>query len=286
MARIDKVFDEGTISKGVQAPIADLRYGAQMGYSPDLTTWVSNHPYVSRNVICILMEVPRIFTKMPNAERWIATFREFFERMPQSITGLQQSMQIDTDSVKVGKGGQEHEFFTNVQYSKPNLQFQMHERYNLGIFRFINNWIRMGMMDPDTGYASVNTVSGMEITDLLPDQYSCTALFIEPDPVHKFVVQSWLVTNIFPKDSIENTSQRSMTDGYQKRDLTISLTGLAQWGAGVDAMAQMIMNRMSLKGADPHHRQAFVKDIDALVKDRPFGYHHGIDTLAQQQINV
>lgn len=286
MARIDKVFDEGTISKGVQTPIADLRYGAQMGYSPDLTTWVSNHPYVSRNVICILMEAPRIFTKLPNAEKWIASFREFFERMPQSITGLNQSLQIDTDSVRLGKGGQEQEFFTNVQYSKPNLQFQMHERYGLGVYRFLSAWTRLSMMDPDTGYATVNTLPGMEINDLLPDQYTATALFIEPDPIHKHVTQAWLVCNISPKDSIENTAQRSMSDPYSKRDLTISLTGIAQYGAGVDQLAQTILDRISLVGADPHHRQAFVRDIDALVNDRPFGYHHGVDTLAQQQINV
>lgn len=286
MARIDKVFDESTISKGTQAPVADLRYGAQMGYSPDLTTWVSNHPYTRRNVLCFLLEAPRGFTKLPDGEKWVASLREFFERMPQQITGLQQTYNIDTDNVRLGKGGQEQEFFTNVTVSKPNLQFQMHERVHLGIYRFLTSWVRLFMMDPDTGFATANTIQGMQLEDLLPDQYTATCLFIEPDALHKYVNQAWVVCNMFPKDQLENTASRDMAGAYDKRDLSIAFTGIAQYGAGVDAFAQVILDRIKLIGADPHYRQSFITDIDALVADRPFGYHQGVDTLAQQHIQV
>lgn len=286
MARIDKVFDESTISQGSQVPLSDLRFGAQMGYSPDLTTWVSNHPYTRRNLICFLLEAPRALQKLPDGDKWIASFREFMERMPHTITGLQQSYDISTDSVRVGKSGEEQEFFTNVQVSKPEIQITMHERYGLAIYNFLTKFVRLFMMDPHTGFATANTIQGMQLEDMLPDQYTMTCLFIEPDPLHNGVTQAWVVCNMHIKGQIENTASRDLSAAYDKRDLTLSFTGLAQYGAGVNAFAQKIMDRIDLTGADPFYRESFIQEIDALVAARPFGYHQGIDTLAQQHIVV
>lgn len=90
---------------GVNRRMADLRFGGQMGYSPDFTTWVNMHPYVSRNLVAILVEPPLGMRFLPNSDHWIGALRSMIETMPLSITGLNAELTVSVDSVPFGGGG-------------------------------------------------------------------------------------------------------------------------------------------------------------------------------------
>lgn len=288
MSRIANIFDTtSTTSRGYVAQNTDLRYGAQMGFSNELSTWVSNHPHVARNVVLFLLEAPLFMKKLPDAEYQIASLRQFFETMPHTVNGLTNTINVETDSIPFGRDGSVQEFFTNVKYSPINLSLTMHERYNRGVWRMLHSWIRLGMMDPQMGFAAANTIQGVELDDGLPDQWTATLLAVECDHNHREPVQSWIITNVAPKDSIENIASRNMTNqGYQKQDLQIALTGIPQRGPGPEHLGKKLMARMPLTNADPHLRNAYINEIDPAVAARPFGYAHGISQLAQDQVNI
>lgn len=256
-----------TYATGVNRRLSDLRFGGQMGYSPDFSTWVNFHPYVSRNLIPILIEPPLFFRTMPNSDVWIAALRSMLEVMPRSIQGLNAELQVSTATTPFGGAGQEFGVYTNVKEQKPDIQVTLVERVGMPIYRFISAWIRYGMMDPNTKVATVNTIAGSQLSDMMADQYSATVLFIEPDEMHRFVTQAWLVTNMFPKGTGQNTAKMDKASDMEMRELTIQFEGIAQYGAGVDDFAQRILNEISIVGADPHARDAFIKEVSGYVKD-------------------
>jgi hypothetical protein len=64
------------------------------GIAPQLNQYISNQSYVSRNLICILIEAPLGFKDLPNPEYWIETLRSLVELHAVSIEGLDQTLNV------------------------------------------------------------------------------------------------------------------------------------------------------------------------------------------------
>ena len=77
---------------GRQNPILDLQYGGQMGYAPDYTQWVSNQSYIRRNLFCLLVEAPRGFRFLPDADKYVGVLKSLVELHTLSIDGLQAGL--------------------------------------------------------------------------------------------------------------------------------------------------------------------------------------------------
>ncbi len=76
MARLTDVLMNGkAFSENRNQPMNDLTYGGQQGYAPNLSQWISNQSYVRRNLVCLLIEAPKFFEKMPNSTKWVQTLR-------------------------------------------------------------------------------------------------------------------------------------------------------------------------------------------------------------------
>ena len=291
MSRINDVFlpQGSAFSRGTQAPVVDPSNGGQMGYAPDYTTWVSNQAYVRRNLICLLVEPPSAFLNLPQSDKWIGTLRSLVEQQALSITGLSQELNIETvDSNPVGGGGQVQEEFTNVTMNRSTPTFRWNERYGMPLYRFFNGWVRYCMMDPETKVASINTLAGNAVPDMLADRYTMTCAFIEPDPTHTKVVRAWLCANMFPKGNIGGNlnGQRELTAAGEIGSLDIEFSAITQYGEGVNAMAQRLLNAINITNANPYTRQAFVQNISADVLATANGYAKSVDQLAQQQATV
>lgn len=283
MSRIAQTLlaPDTAFTQGVQIPVVDVQYGGMQGYAPDLTEWVSNQAYVRRNLICLLVEAPTAFSNLPNPDYWIGTLRALVELHPLTVTGLSSTLTVDTaDGNPVGGGGQVQEEFTDVKESRSQPNFRWNEKYGMPINRFLRGWIQYCMMDPNSKVASINTIAGNTVTDMLPDRYTMTCAFIEPDPTHTKVNKAWLVTNMFPKTSGELTGQRDLNSGGEIVAYDVEFAGIAQFGAGVDAFCQTLLNGINISGANPYDRAAFVSDIAADVAAQQASYSDGIDNLA------
>lgn len=288
MSRLaNAILPEGTaFSAGHNAVKLDLELGGQMGYSPDLTEWVSNQAYIRRNLICLLVEAPKGFDLLPDPAKWIGTLRALVELHPLSIDGLNAGLEVETVSNPVGGGGQMQDEFTNVKETPSKPVFRWSEKYGSPIAHFFRGWITNLMMDPNTKYANINTIGANKPTDQLADMYAATMIFIEPDPTHSKVIKSWLVTNMWPQGTGEIVGKRDMTQDGELTTYDITFTGIAQFSLGVDAFAQKLLDGISLTGANPYLRPAFVDAISANVGATTKGYETNVETLGANAVQV
>lgn len=272
-------------NRGHQSPMIDLQYGGQMGYSNDLTEWVSNQQYIRRNLIPLLIEAPRGFQYLPNPDYWVATLRSLVELHALSIDGLNATLSVETTETPVGGAGQLQSDFTDVKEAVSNPVFNWNEKYGMPISNFLRGWIEQLMMNANTKFAGIATL-GARPADMLADMYTMTMAFIEPDPTHTKVVKSWLVTNMFPKNSGDITGKRDITSAGDKQDYSVEFTGVAQFGLGVDAFSQRLLDGINITGANPTMRPAFVQSIQADILATRKGYQNGVETLGAQAIIV
>jgi len=268
------------------SPMLDPTFGGQQGWAPNLSEWVSNQAYVRRNLVCILLEAPEFFKKMPNGDKYIQTLKSLFELHALTIEGLNAELTVDVEEHAVGGGGEKQHEFTNVTRATSEPSFTFVEKYGRPIQTFFETWIRYGIMDPDTKYALVNTISGANVTDMLADMYSASALFFEPDPTHTKVVKAWIVTNMFPKSTGEISSKRDLNSASEVLNLSISFTGLSQSNMGARVMAQKILNNINKTNADPYMRKAFIDKSSADVDSAQVGYTSELKEVATERVTI
>jgi len=267
MARLaNAVLGNRAYGLGHTQPLLDMSYGGQFGFAPDLTQWVSNANYVRRNMICILMEAPRFMRYLPNPEKWIMTLKSLVELHARTIEGMNAGLTVEVAETPVGGGGEVQHEFTDVKRAQSTPNFTFDEKYGMAISMFFQNWIQYGLMNPDSKFADVGTLTGLKPEDMLPDQYAMTCLFLEPDPTHRKVVKSWLTTNMFPKATGDIVGKRDLASASELTSLTVEFTGLSQYGLGVDILAQQVLNTININNASPYLRAAFLDGISSDVE--------------------
>ncbi len=266
MARLTDALLTGAYNKDANTlPMLDLKYGGQQGWSPNLTEWVSNQAYVTRPVVCILLEAPKMFTVMPDADKWVSSLKSLFEVHARTIDGLTSSITVDTDTHPVGGGGEEQDEVTDVKREKTQPKFTFVEKYGRPVQNLLDFWIRYGLMDPETKFALLGTMNNASVTDLLADWYSATCLFMEPDPIHKKVNKAWITTNMFPKGTGDINGKRDLTSAQEILTLDVDFTGITQTGIGVVSFAQQILDNINITNADPFMKPGFIDKISADV---------------------
>lgn len=267
MSRLTDALINGAYTRNIDRPILDLKNGGQQGWAPNLTEWVSNQAYVSRPLICILLEAPRMFTVMPDSNKWIASLKALFELHARSIEGFSAGLKVDTEEHPVGGAGEQQQEVVNVTRERSQPKFTFVEKYGRPIQTLLEYWIRYGLMDPETKYALLSTIGGSEVKDLLADWYSATCLFVVPDPLHKNVDKAWITTNMFPLSNGDITAKRDLTASQEMLTLDIEFSGISQYGMGVNQFAQQILNNINTLNSDPFMRPSFVNrvspDVDA-----------------------
>ncbi|MCK9234820.1 MAG: hypothetical protein M0P09_00735 [Acholeplasmataceae bacterium] len=266
--------------------MVNLTLPGQMGYSNNLPNWISNAAHVGRPLIPILMEAPRGFDYCPEPEFLRGTLRQLVEEQAMRIDGLNATLTVETAEHAIGGGGQVQHEFTNVTIAQTNVTMSWIDRYGMATSRFWRYYIQMLMMNEDSKVAGVSTLpGGRNIADWLPDNYTFTMLFIEPDPHWANVVQAFLVTNLFPRSTGDILGRREITSAMETRNLDIEFGGIMQYGVGVDTLAQGILRNINTLGANPAFRTSFIDSISSDVQALREGYARGVERVGQQQQN-
>lgn len=285
MARVSDAILGQAYAINNEAPMLDLTHGGLQGYANhDLGSWVSNQAYVRRNLICILLEAPKVFSLFPNPDKWVQSLKSLMELHVRTIEGFNAGLTVEIDEHPVGGAGEMQQEVTDVKRARSEPSFTFVEKYGRPIQTFLDYWIRYGLMDPDTKYALAATL-GQKPEDMLADWYSMTCLFIEPDPTHQKVTQAWVTTNMFPKSNGEIVGKRDLTSASEVLNLTIEFTGLSQYGAGVNKFAQTILDRINLNNADPFMRPSFIQDDSADVKAANIGYESVVEDIGSNAVS-
>lgn len=288
MSRLkDAILDNRAWARNTNAPVVDLKYGGQMGYSPQYSEWVNNAAGVRKNLIVLLLDYPRGFDYLPEKMEWIKTLRALVEIHPLSVTGLNATLTVATTGNPVGGDGQQQLDPTNVTMEPTNVSWRWNDKYGFPITKFWSQYIRLLIMDPQTKVAGISTLGqGSKPGDMLPDMRSFSCAFIEPDPQHNKVVRSWVVTNLFPQGSGEIIGTRDLTADGEVPSVDIQMGGIAQYGFGVDLFCQQLIDGIDITGANPLNRPSFIDGIQADVNDSGQGYEYGAEQLGKEAYRV
>ena len=285
MSRLSDAILNGAYSRDIGKPMLDLKYGGQQGWAPNLTEWTSNQAYVSRPVICLMIEAPKMFTVMPDSQKWIASLKAMFERHARSIEGLNAGLTVDSDEHALGGAGEQQQEVVNVTRERSQPRFSFVEKYGRPIQTFLDYWIRYGMMDPETKFALLGTRGNSNVKDMMADWYTATCLFIEPDPLHQTVDKAWLVTNMYPTGTGDITAKRDLTSSQEVLNLDIEFAGISQVGLGVNKFAQELLTAINTRNSDPFMKSAFMNKVSADVsRENKNSYKGWTEEVAKQAV--
>ena len=248
-----------------KAPMVDLSLGGQNGRQTDFSTYVSNTAYVRRNLKAFVMETPEGFQDTANPSKWVATLKALVELHPKSIEGLNGALTVEVVENAAGGAGEMQEDPSNVTRARSQPVFVWTERYGKPINAFIRNWIELFLMDPITKVPGIMSSGTTKPSDILPDYYAMTVMFVECDPTDTKVIDAWLCTNMYPKSDGTVEGRREMAAAMEGVDHSIEFTALTQKGRGVNAVAQALINAVSATPVNPNTQPAFIKSISADV---------------------
>lgn len=283
----DLLTPSGVLSQsGHNTPSINLLYGGQFGHSPVYEEYLGTQQYIQQQLIPILLAAPTGLDSLPGKDTLYKILKSLVELHPMRISGLNAGMEMETVTTPFGGGGQVMETPTNVKWKESNIQFSWNEKVGMPIHRFLSMWWRYLIMDPDSKSASINTLPGVQVTDMLADRYSMTMMFIEPDVTKSFVTKAWLVSNMFPKDVGENEGRMDKSAAGEQKDYDVPFSGIVQMGLGVEKVAQTILSSMSLTNADPYRRAAMMEGVSADVAALTKGYASSISDLAAASVKV
>lgn len=256
------------------APQVDLTKGPQNGPFTNFDSYMANAAYVRRNLIPLLIQTPRGFDDLAEPDLYRSTLKSLVELQAQSIEGLNATLTVEAQDTPVGGAGEQQQDPSNVTRQRSEPSFTWVEKYGSPVRSFLQSWITDLIMDPITKYPRVISRHNRgRVTDLLPDYYAMTCMFIEPDPTHSKVIRSWLCTNMFPMTSGEIIGSRDLTQGGQTTQLQVQFSALTQVGYGVDQFAQRLLDQMALNNMNPNLHAAFVQEVDPDVKAAAQGYN-------------
>lgn len=291
MARLSDTILQGAYADQDGALTINLERGGQFGYNPKLgiidadgrvkAEWIANKAYLKRNVIPILVEAPRFFSLMPNPERWVRSLKSLVETHVRNIDGLNATLTVETADHPIGGGGEMMREVADVKREQTNVTMTFTEKEGRSISRLLQKWIQYGIKDPETKYSLLATLGDLASdVDMLPDWYTMTMLFIEPDAMHRKVLHAWLVGNMFPTTSGEITGRFDKTAADELVELSVEMGGFSQYNLGVTQFAQSILDKIKLVNANPYLKPAFVDQVDPEVDASEVGYKQDIDNLA------
>lgn len=267
MARdLDIILGNTAFGKGQETVVLDPSKGGQFGYSNNLSEWLSDQAYVRGHLIPFVLKMPGFFSLMPDTAKYEGITKELFERRARVIEGFNAALKVDVDEHAFGSAGEMFQEPTNVTRARTEPVFTWQEIYGNAIQRYLSTWIRYGIMDPDTKFALLSTITGNSPDDRLADWYTMTMAFVEPDPTMRKVVKSWIVTNMFPMETGEIIGKRDTTAAQELLTLTIPFAGIASSNLGSTKLAQSLLDSIDLTGADPYLVPAFMDGPEANVE--------------------
>lgn len=270
-----------SLNEGSMMPMVNLAIGGQNGYSMDIGKFHANTDYVRRNLIAKLIEPPKGFQLFGSTQGQELTnaLKGIVEMHAQTWEGLNRTLTVNSVESPVGGAGEMQQTPSNVVRARSEPVLTVPEKYGSPIRALHELWITELIMDPDTKVPGIVTRQGAtKPTDLLPDVYSMTVLFFEPDPTFTKVHRAWLVGNMFPLTAGEDTGRRDKTQDGEIVTLSIQYTGIQQTGLGVKRFAQKILDSMNITGTNPNLAPSFVEEIDRDVLASNYGFSEQIAT--------
>jgi hypothetical protein len=254
-------------------------------FAPDLANIASNTPYVRRNVIPFLIEAPRFFQYMPNADVLVRCLKAMIEVHTRSIDGLNKQLTVTSAESPWGGSGERIQTPTNVERAVSTPTHGMWELQGRAISKFVRFWIQFGIGDENTKVPLV--VANGNITASQYDQtfFGATVLYVEPDPTMTDVVDAWLVTNMYPTQTAPWEGSKDASQLGQTLDISQEFTGIADVSMGTHLFAKQKLQELNLLGLNPNERPLWLERVSADVQAATNGIDQQLQEGASSRIS-
>lgn len=269
------VMGKGATNLGINGPngyILDTKYYA--GY----TDYIRNPARVQ------VLQAPLGLQMMPNASAYVAAYKNLIENWMHSWSGFNRTLSVESTQTEIGNSGEKMETPTRVSRAPSNIQSTIVEKIRRPVIRFLEDYVRYLIQDPQTGHPLLTGVS-TDFVDHYADIYSGIILVYEPDRTFRYVENAFLFTNFYPKGEIgENIANKQLQQEGEKATYSLNWTGISQVGWAVDAIAQAFIDANTLNKIDPSYQQPITSSVDSNVKAISTGYYEAIADLKSNLI--
>lgn len=257
----------------------DPEQGGQFGYATNPTEWLSAQAYLPRNLIPIVIEAPKFFSRMPNPEKWVTAWRLMFEKHARTIEGLKAGLTVDVVEHQFGGGGEFFQEFADVKRERSTLSIGMVEKYGNVYQSFLERFIIYGMMHPETKTPMVATLEGSAPEDNLADNYGGVVAFIEPDYYAKKCMKCWLSVNVWPQGTGPIEGKMDKTTPASIKELSLDFTSLTFYNEGTHQFGQELLDGINTTWANPHLRESFLNSVSSDVAAVTRGYKESVESV-------
>lgn len=284
MARYRETLTNKAYAKTHPGEVINLAVQGQQGYITDMAYYPSVTDYVRKPLIMKVLQAPVGLTMMPNAAEYIAAYKNLIENMMQSWSGFNRTLSVSVAETQIGHAGEVFQTPTRVARARSQITSTIVEKDRRPIIRFLEDYTRYLIGDPDVGHPLLTGVTD-QFTDQLADIYGGTVLAFEPDKTFRYPENAFLITNFFPVQDIgENTANRALQQDGETVTYNLNWSGWQKVGYSVDKLAQGFMDAVRVTGIDPSYQVPFVKGVDNNVKAVSTGYHEQIAALKSSKV--
>lgn len=215
--------------------------------------YVTNASRLRRNLIARVMEYPRWVDYMPNPAVWRQAIKTFIE-VHSTFSGLDKGLTAEYVQTQQGRNNRQQSEAGLVTEAQSSITHTGVDKDGKVFQNMFSAWLIYGVCDPQTGHPGIAAINP-NVPDFLPDMYSMTVLYFEPDAYQRKVVNAWWCTNMAPESNGPDIGERDPNSGPQTNELSISFTSQQQTGWGVMQAAQQELQRMKLNGLRPMTRK-------------------------------
>lgn len=267
---------------GRGTPMVDIQQGGQFGFQPEFTQMASNTLYVRRNLVARLISGPAAFKYLPNGDKLNATLKALVEMWPQTIEGLKSTLTTEYEDTPFGPAGEMIQAWKSTRRARSEPQFTYGaELLGRPMTTFFNYWVEWLLGSADTQTPLISTLADKPL-QLLQSDVSMVVLFFEPNATFTSIDKAWLSGNMAPMGELPPIEgKKDPTAEGEKIQIQLNWTATTMVGQGVNQLAQKFLSQMSLTGANPNMRQAFMQDISADVKAADSGIAEEIANAAR-----
>ena len=261
-------------------PMINLLYGGSEGHTAHISRmmddgqvfeeYMSMDPYISNNVIPIVLRTPGIFDALADVElgsRLKQHYINMMTIMPKTIDGLKRTVNVSFAEERLGGTGEVLESVTNVTKEKSDIQHTYIDRVGKPVWTLHDFLIRYAKMDYETGMPLAVTLDlkpGYLEKGQEPDRafYTGTMAYVEPNITRKNVVEAYISGNIFPRTTGANESNSDRGSDRKRSELSIGYTNVTISGEPAKVVGQIILDKMQVFKENPDRLSALMNDND------------------------
>ena len=265
----------------------DLRKGGNYGYSPRIDQWLNNKAYIPRDLIPLVISVPRMFSlgNASDGPKWTQTLKAFIELHCKTIEGYKATLTVSFAQQAVRDEIQQDP--TRVVRERSDPVFGAVEKEGNPIQKFLEWWITYGILDPDSGRILASSLPGAP-SDWLADWYTMSLLVFEPDTMFRHVRRAWVSVNMFPLTTGDIIGAKDPDNDKSMLNLSIGFSALSVTNEGTRQFAEGIVKKIKIENAYPAKTRFWKDNIDPDVQPEnskdDIGYAAGVKDVIDKQL--